>query len=43
MNDLEKKSEARKSFIENIFDTMEELEDIALQNFAELRQMSSRV
>ena len=35
MDDLEKKSEARKRFIENIFDTMEEIEDVASQNSAE--------
>ena len=43
LNDLGKTSEARKRFIKNIFDIMEELEDVALQNSAELRQMSSRV
>ena len=40
MNDLDKKSEERKRFIENIFDTTEEIEDVALQNSAECARVA---
>ena len=40
LNDLDKKSEERKRFIKNIFDTMEEIEGVALQNYAECARVS---